>query len=77
MVKIKVKNESKEERFKRIATARANRVLDDIRLLGNCSNTSIYSYSDYEVNKIFSTIEKEMRMIKLMFNKNKKRKIEL
>jgi len=77
MVKEKVQNETKEQKFRRIASARANRILDDLRLLGNCSNKSAYSYSDAEVNKIFSIIEKEMKRVRLMFENNKRRKIEL
>jgi len=69
MVKIKVNGETKEEKFKRIATARTLRILNDLRLLGNCSNTSIYSYTQKDVNKIFSTIEKELKRVKTLFNK--------
>jgi len=77
MVKERVENETKEQKFRRIASARANRILDDLRLLGNCSNKSAYGYSDTEVNKIFSIIEKETKRVKLMFENNKRRKIEL
>lgn len=38
-------NESKKEKFIRIAEARTNKIIDMIRLLGNCSNTSTYDYS--------------------------------
>ena len=69
MPKIKVENETKEEKFKRIATARTKRILNDLRLLGNCANTSIYSYTEEDVNKIFSAIEKELKRVKALFNK--------
>jgi len=77
MVKEKIENETKEQKFRRIASARANRILDDLRLLGNCSNKSAYSYSENEVNKIFRTIEKEIKRVKLMFDNKKKNRIEL
>jgi hypothetical protein len=77
MVKEKIENETKEQKFRRIATSRANRILDDLRLLGNCSNKSGYSYTEIDVNKIFSAIEKETKRVKLMFESNKRRKIEL
>ena len=67
--KISVKNETKEEKFKRIASARTSRLLNDLRLLGNCANTNIYAYSDEDVEKIFTTIEKEVKRIKMLFNK--------
>lgn len=77
MVKKKIENESKEEKFKRIAASRANKILDDLRLLGNCSNKRLYNYSDVEVSKIFSAIEKEVKIAKLMFENKKRKRIEL
>jgi hypothetical protein len=71
MVKPKVDGETKEEKFKRIAAARTLRILENLRLLGNCSNTGSYSYSKEDVNKIFSTIEKEVKRVKAMFDKPK------
>jgi len=71
MVKPKVDGETKEDKFKRIATSRTQRILDDLRLLSNCANTGTYSYSQQDVNKIFSTIEKELKRVKGLFNKPK------
>ena len=71
MVKPKINNETKEQKFKRIATARTLRILEDLRLLGNCANTSTYSYAQEEVSKIFSTIEKEIKRVKSLFDKPK------
>jgi hypothetical protein len=68
MVKPKVAEETAENRFKRIATARTVRLLNDIRLLGNCSNKGNYSYTKEEVDKIFSTIEKDVKRVKMMFD---------
>jgi len=71
MVKPRVDGETKEEKFKRIATARTLRILNDLRLLGNCANTSIYSYDREDVRKIFSAIEKELKRVKALFNSQK------
>lgn len=60
------KLETAEEKFKRIASARTQKIIDMVHLLGNCSNTYTYEYTEEEVNKIFSTIEKELQI-----NKNK------
>jgi len=62
--------ESREERFKRIAAFRTQKILDYIRLLGNCSNKSSYSYNDIDVNKIFFTIERELKNTKDIFKSN-------
>jgi len=71
MVKPKVEDETKEQKFKRIATARCQKILDDIRLLSNCANTSTYYYTQEDVIKIFSVIEKELKRVKGLFKKPK------
>ncbi len=68
------KNEGKDERFKRIATKRVQRILDNLRLLGNCSNTGVYSYSEEEVNRIFGAIDKEYKRVRLLFDKTAKKR---
>lgn len=63
------KNDVKRERFAKIAVNRTNKILDMLRLLGNCANTSSYSYTDEDVKKIFSAIEAEVRAQKQKFGK--------
>ena len=65
----------KEERFIRIAEKRTNKILEQIRLLGNCSNKNNYTYDDQQVDKIFKAIEKELDLAKkkYLINKNKSR----
>lgn len=60
--------ETKKERFIRIAEARTNKIIDMIRLLGNCSNKSAYEYSKEDVRKIFTAIENEMKTAKAKFD---------
>jgi len=63
-----VKNmETKREKFVRLAEARTNKIIDMIRLLGNCANKSNYDYTDADIQKIFSTIEKELKNTKTKF----------
>lgn len=57
----------KKERFKRLATSRTTDVLKRLQVLSNCSNRSAYEYSEEEINKIFSTIEKSVRDSKSKF----------
>ena len=47
------KEETRNERFKRIAAKRTNDILEKIENTGNCSNKSSYEYTEEEVNKIF------------------------
>ena len=66
-------NESKDDRFKRIAGRRVNEILYKLKLLGNCSNKSVYSYTETDKKKIFSIIDSELRRIKALFdNPNRK-----
>ena len=62
------KKESKREKFVRIAEARTNKILNMVDLLGNCSNPSIYEYSQSDVNQIFSAIENAIKDAKKKFS---------
>jgi len=67
-----MQNETKPERFRRLAEKRTNTVIKCIRILGNCSNKSMYSYSKEEVDKIFNAISNELKesRSKFRFKKN-------
>ena len=69
-------NESKHEKFKRLAKQRGDRLLKDIHLLGNLSNNNNYQYSDEEVNRIFNIIEGEVRVQKARFKSKRRREIK-
>lgn len=53
-------NETKEEKFIRLATHRTTTALKRIRLLRNLANTSQYSFTDAQVNHIFAALRKEL-----------------
>ena len=50
-------NETKRERFVRLAENRMNNALKNIQLLSNLSNTSAYDYSVDDVEKIIKTLK--------------------
>ena len=68
------KQQTKADAFKEIAAKRTVRVLDTLRLLGQCSNRRSYEYNDAQVNKIFREIRNALRETQLRF-KNSKNKI--
>lgn len=70
-------SDNKRERFRRLAVYRTNEVLKKIKILGNCANRSAYEYTEDEVNKIFSEIEKNTRAIKSKFYFPKERRFKL
>lgn len=59
--------ETKRECFVRLAETRTNKILDMLRLLGNCSAKSNYDYTEEDVKKIFGAIEKEVKNTKNRF----------
>lgn len=72
--------ETKEDRFRRVAEARVNKTIKMIRLLGNCSETNVYEYSEEQVEQIFSTLQTELDMARQRYegiDSRKKRKFSL
>ncbi len=69
--------ETKSERFKRLAAKRTNEILEKIRIIGNCSNKSSYEYTEEEVNKIFSEIDKQLKLNKSKFLAGKRERFKL
>ncbi|MDO9304425.1 MAG: hypothetical protein Q7T77_03800 [Sulfuricurvum sp.] len=63
--------ENKNSKFKRIASKRVNDILKKFDLLENCSNKSHYQYSEEEISKIFSTLEKRLKEVRSTFRPNK------
>lgn len=66
--------ETKREKFVRIAEARTNKIINMIQLLRNCSNQSLYEYSQKDVNKIFNTIQTELDEAKKRYSKQDSQK---
>ena len=62
---------SKRERFIEIAGKRTNRIIDDLHLLGNCSNRNNYEYADEDIKKMFNAIEEALREAKSRYGKTK------
>lgn len=71
------KTESKREAFRRLATQRTNAVLNRLRILGHCSDSQRYEYTDEDVRKIFRTIESELKAVKAKFTNSSKSKFQL
>ncbi|MDO5656761.1 MAG: hypothetical protein Q4G36_00305 [Paracoccus sp. (in: a-proteobacteria)] len=57
----------KRENFVRLAEARVNRALKDIRLIGNLSNKSAYSYTEEDVKKMFRALQRETEFARSKF----------
>jgi len=66
-----MEKESKIQRFKRLAQSRTVSVIKKIQVLGNCSNRSVYEYTEEDINKIFNTIERYLKETKYKFHYKK------
>ena len=66
------KNESKNrEKFVSLGEKRVTKAIKDLRLIGNLSNKSNYSYTEKDVKKIISALENEVRNLKRRFTTDK------
>jgi hypothetical protein len=59
--------ESKRERFLRVAERRTNNALYRIRVLSNCANTYSYEFYPEDIAKIFGAIEQELAKARARF----------
>ena len=64
---MKQSKESKEDRFRRLAEARVNKIIAMIRLLDNLSSRSIYTYTQEQVEQIFTALQLELTRAKTRF----------
>lgn len=69
--------DEKKANFKRLATKRTNIILERLRILGNLSSKSLYSYTDNELDKIFEAIEDRIKEVKARFARSRKKNFEL
>ena len=67
MVKVKIEDETKRERFIRLAESRTQKVLDALRILGNCANPHNYEYYKEDIDKIFKAINNTMERTREKF----------
>jgi hypothetical protein len=69
--------ETKADKFRRLASARGDRVIRELTLLGNLSNESNYEFTDVEVQKLFAVIDAELKDCKARFStKTKRRRVQ-
>ena len=68
---------TKRDNFKRLAVYRTNEVLKRLKVLGNCSNRSAYEYSEDDIYKIFSEIERKVKETKAKFHFSKNKEFKL
>lgn len=55
------------EKFVELAEKRVTRAIKDIRLVGNLANRSNYMYDEKDIRKIISTLDSELKALKMRF----------
>ncbi len=60
--------EEDRKKFVELAEKRVTRALKDIKLIGNLSNRSNYSYTKSDTDKIYRALKKAMDEMKLRFD---------
>ena len=66
--------EPKDERFIRLAEARVNKIIKMVRLLGNLSFSSNYTYTQRQVERIFIALQTELDKARKRFDAGKSNK---
>jgi len=72
-----INEESKREKFVRLAENRVNSTLKEINLIGNLSNKSNYDYTKEDVDKIIKTLKKSISDLELKFTSKNKNEFKL
>jgi hypothetical protein len=60
----------KRERFEKVASKRVQKIIDFIKLLGNCSNKNNYEYTEKDVELMFREINRVLKETKVLYEKN-------
>lgn len=68
-------DETANDRFRRLASQRTNRVLEDLRKLGNLAqNPTLYDFAERDVEKIFSAVTDRLQEIQSQFERSLRRR---
>ena len=59
------------EKFVTLAEKRVTKAIKDLRLIGNLSNKSNYSYTEQDVKKIIVALDAEIKSLKMRFESDK------
>lgn len=59
----------KREKFIELAESRVKKTITNLRLIGNLSRKNNYEYTNEDVKKIISALEKELRNVKDLFKR--------
>lgn len=61
---------NKRDKFIELAEARVNKTLKDLQLIGNLSNKSAYEFTETDIRRIFSALQKSLDTAKARFTRD-------
>jgi hypothetical protein len=61
---------TKRDKFVELAEARVSRAIKDLQLIGNLSNRSAYEFTEADVRKMFSAIQRASDAAKARFSRD-------
>lgn len=72
-----MKEETKREKFIRLAENRVNSTIKEINLIGNLANKSNYDYTKEDVDKIIKTLKKSVSDLESKFSSKNRSEFRL
>lgn len=60
--------ETRHERYRRLAANRQTRLLKEIQILGNLSNRKNYAYTAQDVADLFTPLREELNRVQALFD---------
>ncbi len=61
--------QKKRDKFIELAESRVKKTITNLRLIGNLSRKNNYEYTDEDVKKITSVLDKELKNVKDLFKR--------
>ncbi|MCP5534938.1 MAG: hypothetical protein H7A51_01755 [Akkermansiaceae bacterium] len=62
--------DERRDKFIKLAEARTNNAIKQIKLIGNLSNRGNYSFTEKDVDKIYNALQKELKGMKERFSQS-------
>ena len=64
------KNNTKRERFEKVASSRVQKILDTLDSLSKCSNRNNYAYNKEDIDKMMNVLKSKMKYVENSFRQN-------
>ena len=59
----------RRERFEKVASNRVQKVIDYLKLIGNCANKNNYEYTEKDIELMFKEINRTLKETRILYDK--------